>query len=142
MPETLSAEDRLAVMDLIADYADRLEGGDIEGYVENFTPDGVLQGNTVTHAGRDALRAFVAQLYASGQDGPGGHRHFLCLPKIEAAEGGCRARTYFFIPGEPAADDVRIRSMGLYSDEIVRFEGRWRFKRRRLQILLKRTEGR
>ena len=38
----LSADDRLDIMDLIARYAYTLDSGDLDGYVNNFAPDGVL----------------------------------------------------------------------------------------------------
>ena len=38
----MSADDRLDIMDLIARYAYTLDSGDLDGYVNNFAPDGVL----------------------------------------------------------------------------------------------------
>lgn len=141
MSEQLTADVRLAIMDLIADYAHKLESGDLDGYVENFTPDGVFEGKTGRYEGRGAIRALVERLYAIGQDGPGGNRHILGLPHIAAAEGGCAARTYFVIPGGEGDDSVLIRSIGQYVDRIVMHEGRWRFAHRYLDQVFRRTGG-
>jgi uncharacterized protein (TIGR02246 family) len=132
MPEQLTAAERLAVMDLIADYAHKLESGDLDGYLDNFTPDGVFEVMAGRHAGREAIRALVSHLYDIGQDGPGGNRHILGLPRIAGTTDGCTAQTYVAIVGGADADGMLIRSIGQYSDRIVRHEGRWRFAHRAL----------
>ena len=53
----LSADDRLDIMDLIARYAYTLDSGDLDGYVNNFAPDGVL---FEQHQGQVAIREYVA----------------------------------------------------------------------------------
>jgi len=133
---SMTAENRLAVIDLIADYAWQLERGNLEAYVENFMPDGVFQGGDMQHEGRDAIRTFVAHLIEIGQDGPDGHRHLLGIPWIRGNDERCEARTLFWIPGEPEEFGVRVRSVGEYQDEIVKWNGRWHFARRHLTMFL------
>ena len=53
----LSADDRLDIMDLIARYAHTLDSGDLDGYVNNFAPDGVL---FERQKGRQQIRDYVA----------------------------------------------------------------------------------
>jgi ketosteroid isomerase-like protein len=141
MTDQLTADQRLAVMDLIADYADKLESGDLDGYVENFTPDGVFEGRTGRYEGHEAIRALVSHLFEIGQDGPGGNRHILGLPRIAATAEGCTAQTYFVIPAGAGEDSVLIRSIGQYTDRVVQHAGRWRFAHRYLDQVLRRTGG-
>ena len=67
MAYRLTADDRLDIMDLIARYAHTLDTGDLDGYVNNFAPDGVL---FEEHKGRDAIREYVAMLMRQGRAGP------------------------------------------------------------------------
>src|SRR3954451_4868137 len=55
----LTDRDRLDIMDLLARYAQCLELGDLDGYVANFAPDGVL---FEQHYGREAILQFVGGL--------------------------------------------------------------------------------
>jgi hypothetical protein len=80
----LSAEDRLDIMDLIARYAYWLDSGDLDGYVNNFAPDGVLFEQL---QGRGAIREYVAMLMRQGRAGPlangdVAYRHFVGSPVI------------------------------------------------------------
>jgi uncharacterized protein (TIGR02246 family) len=138
MAAPMTAEDRLGVFDLIASYAYTLEAGDLDGYVDNFTPDGVWEGGSGRHVGRTAIRTFVERLIQIGQDGPEGHRHFLGIPHITGDSEHCRAQTYVIIPAEGSRDTVNVGSFGVYRDEIVKHDGRWRFAHRHLQGITRR----
>jgi len=132
MPERLTVSERLGAIDLIADYAYTLESGDIDGYVDNFTPDGTLEFRSGRHQGRDAIRALVSHLYAIGQDGPGGNRHILGLPHVAGTPDGCAAHTYVMIVSGEKGDRPPAASFGQYADLMAWSGGRWRFASRRL----------
>jgi ketosteroid isomerase-like protein len=132
MPEHLTAEQRLGIFDLLADYAHRLEGGDLDGYLETFTPDGVFEARSGRYAGREAIRAIVAHLYEIGQDGPGGNRHVLSIPHVTGTPEGCTAETYVLIINGSNGASEPIRAVAQYQDRIVWHEGRWRFAHRRI----------
>jgi len=132
MPEQLTADERLGVFDLIADYADRLESGDLDGYLETFTPDGVFEVRGARYEGREAIRALVTHLYEIDQDGPTGNRHILGLPAVRGTAEGCAARTYVMITTAGARPAAPIHTIAQYHDRIVWRDGRWRFAHRHI----------
>jgi uncharacterized protein (TIGR02246 family) len=133
MADAMSAEDKLAVMELIADYAFRLDSGDLDGYVDNFMPDGVFEGTAGRFEGRNAIRAYVGSLFENRSAGPT-MRHVLGIPSIQGDGERCRARTYVMIPGQTDGNAISIPLVGIYKDEIVKADGRWRFARRTAQM--------
>jgi uncharacterized protein (TIGR02246 family) len=141
MASTISAEDRVAVMNLIADYAFRLDNADLDGYVDNFTPDGVFDGGGGRIEGRGAIREYVGGLLANRPPGtPRGLRHIMGVPSIQSGGEGdgerCRAQTYVMIPGSTDDGQIRVAMVGMYTDDIVKADGRWRFAVRHIRMAL------
>ncbi len=131
----LSAEDRLDIMDLIARYAHTLDAGDLDGYVDNFAPDGVL---FEQHTGREQIRAYVASLMREGRAGPlpngdVAYRHFVGSPVIDGA--GERATVHSYLLWINMGADPPVSSAGQYVDEVVKLDGRWYFQSRVLRRL-------
>ena len=56
---TLSAADRLAILDVITRADDAASRRDADGHAGLFTEDAVLDGTQGRHAGREALRSGV-----------------------------------------------------------------------------------
>jgi len=133
MAGLMSADDRLGVIELIASYAWCVDKGDVEGYVDNFLPDGVVEyGNGNRCVGRDAVRRWVSGLLEIKQIGSeSGLRHVLGLPQIQGGDDGrCSARTYVVIPRLYETGEIGIRLVISYIDDCVKVEGRWRFAKR------------
>ncbi len=137
MPDTMTPEDKVAVMNLIADYAFKFDGGDLDGYVDNFAPDGVFDGSSGRYEGRDAIRAYVGGILANRPPGTkGGLRHVMGIPSIEGDSERCRAVTYVMIPGQTDDGRIQVRMVGTYTDDIVKIDGRWRFAVRHIRMAL------
>jgi uncharacterized protein (TIGR02246 family) len=137
----MTPEDKVAVMNLIADYAFRLDTADLDGYVDNFTPDGVFDGGGGRIEGRAAIREYVGRLLQNRPPGStGGLRHIMGIPSIEGVGEGdrerCRALTYVMIPGSTEDGQIRVAMTGLYTDDIVKHDGRWRFAERHIRMAL------
>lgn len=138
-PARLNAEDRLDIMDLIARYAHTLDTGDLDGYVNNFAPDGVL---FEQHRGREQIRAYVADLMRRGRAGPlpSGDvalRHFAGAPTIAGGDG--RATVHSYLLWINMGSDPPISAAAEYLDECVKLaDGRWYF----LSRVLRRLAGR
>jgi hypothetical protein len=132
MAEEMSAEDRVAVMELIARYAKCIDSGDLDGYVANFTPDGVIEWDGGSAVGREAIREWVGRLMARGGIGatPAQVRHFVGLPYITGGSERCSASTYVIIFALVSAGAVAVPSVGSYADTIVKVDGRWLFEKR------------
>ena len=139
--ERLSPEDRLDIMDLIARYAYTLDSGDLEGYVNNFAPQGVL---FEQHQGREAIREYVAMLMRQGRAGPlpGGdvaYRHFVGSPVIDGA--GDHAVVHSYLLWVNMGSDPPVSAAAEYTDNVVKLEGRWYFGSRTLRRLAGRFPG-
>jgi uncharacterized protein (TIGR02246 family) len=133
MVNPLTADDRLAVMDLIARYAAAIDSGDAAAYAANFTPDGVLDSPPNVHCqGRDEIRRWIGGLFASGRVGgtPAQTRHFVGLPQVQGDAARVRARTYVVIFTLRADGSIGVPSVGSYEDECVKVDGQWLFARR------------
>jgi hypothetical protein len=128
----MSAEDRLGVMDLIANYARCLDRGDVEGWLDNFMPDATLESISGTAVGRDEIRTWVMRLVDGrivAQD-PQRLVHFVGLPLISGTAERCHAETYCLILDYDPQQAIRVPLVGLYVDTCVSTEHGWRFERR------------
>ncbi len=128
----VSVEDRLAIHDLIARYGWSLDTGDVEGFVDCFTPDGVLCEDVFetpdTFAGRDAIRG-MASFFAGLPMFPGRQHHVTSI-LIEGAAPRCRVRAYCLVTDANAGFAGGAAFCGHYDDQVVKQDGRWRFERR------------
>lgn len=137
MADTTSAEDKVEVMNLIADYAFRLDTADLDGYVDNFAPDGVFDSTGGRFEGREAIRTFVAGLLQNRRAGTSSTlRHVMGIPLIRGDGDRCRAETYVMIPGGTGDGQIKVAMVGTYKDEIVKVDGRWRFAVRHIRMAL------
>ena len=131
MAAPLSAEDRVGIMELIARYAQCIDGGDRDGYAANFVPDATVEWVNGSVHGRDEIRAWAGEMMDTGQVGsdPAKVRHFAGLPYITGDGERASARTYviLFTLDETG---VRVPFVGSYTDTCVRVEGRWLFEKR------------
>ncbi|HEX5369121.1 MAG TPA: nuclear transport factor 2 family protein, partial [Dehalococcoidia bacterium] len=70
---TMTPEDLAAVQQLIARYAECLDERDLDGYLNNFAPDGEFENERGTIKGREAIGAWVGSIM--GVDRVSGMRH-------------------------------------------------------------------
>jgi len=126
----LTIEDRVEITDLIARYARTLDSGDLEGYVRNFAPDGVL---FEEHAGHDAIRSYVGQVIERRTKDPSRTRHFVGIPTIDGDGDTAAVHSYLLWIKEGA--DMPISEAAEYTDVCVKLDGRWVFQTRKLTRL-------
>lgn len=139
----LSALDCEAIRQLLARFAYTLDFEDYDGLVDCFTPDGGFHsltrpdmGGRRRFEGPDELREFATTV---GQWVRGHARHGAVSVAIEGEDDGQHARvsSYSLIPmdyGTPRQprqrDNATVGTTGLYKDDVVKVDGRWRFARR------------
>ncbi len=116
-------EDRAAIRELIAAYALALDAGDIDECVALFTRDGEFAVYGRSFVGHDG----VATMFG---DAPRG-LHLTGVSRIEVRGDTATARTQVLFV---RAGDLHLRP-ALYDDDIVRLDGRWRFRRRRCHFV-------
>jgi hypothetical protein len=131
-----AADEMEKIRFLLSTYAvngDRLR---LDELAATFTSDGVLETPTATYTGRDAIRNGLGAGHSRDRPQPStasAHsftRHNLTTSNI-ALDGpdSASGRTYFVV-----YTDAGLDHLGFYDDELVRDDGGWRFKRRRVRI--------
>ena len=124
---SLSAADRLAILEVITRADEAASRRNADAYVALFTPDAVLDGAQGRHADRDALRASVGPIWAA--EGPA-TLHLTLNPVVGPGTGDGRAvaRSVLLIigPGEPPA----IRAAAVITQELRHANGAWLITRR------------
>jgi ketosteroid isomerase-like protein len=124
---SLSAADRLAILEVITRADEAASRRDADAYVELFTEDAVLDGTQGRHAGREALRLAVGSVW--GAEGPA-TLHLTLTPVVEPGPSGDQAvaRSVLLII-DPAAPPA-LRAAAAITQELRRAEGFWRITRR------------
>lgn len=132
----LSAEDRIAIVDLFARYAWAYDCGDADEYAAVFTPDGVMAGDTGGVAvGRAAIRAAIQEFFLMRGDAV--WQHFNDHLKVDGHGDECTVYSYWAVlknsreVGAPLeAGERGVGSLGYYVSRCVKIEGEWYFKER------------
>ena len=133
-PAPLTAQDRLDVINLVASYAAYLDTADLDGYVDNFAPGGVIEHSAGRCEGQAEIRAWVGGLLGARRPGDTSspYRHVLGIPLIEGDGERCSARTYVLIP-QQRDGELTLPMVLTYVDSCVKLDGRWRFAKRIIQ---------
>jgi hypothetical protein len=122
------ASDRAEIADLMARYLFAMDYNDYDTYAECFAEDGELDYAAGITRGREAIRTEakvfkdnVARLFVDWQGNPAKLRNRAWNTGLwwEMTNGGPEG-------------SLATPSFGTYEDELVRVEGRWLFKRRKI----------
>jgi uncharacterized protein (TIGR02246 family) len=125
----LTAEDRLAILDVITRADQAASDRDADAYVALFTENAVLDGAQGRHAGRQALHAAVGPVWAA--EGPAS-LHLTLNPVVEPLDADDEpraiARSILLIvdPAQP----VSIRAAVAITQTLTGRDGQWRITRR------------
>jgi hypothetical protein len=129
---------RLALQDLIADYAWALDTGDTDAFVNCFTEDGAVIEEVFEDPdvwqGHDGIRELAAH-YFSAEGFPGRQHHVTQTQYTTCTDTTVAMRSFAFVTechGEPP---YLLRFAGWYDDEVRRDDnGEWRFTRRTIRL--------
>jgi ketosteroid isomerase-like protein len=120
---TLSAADRLEILDVIARADWAATRRDADAYVQLFTEDAVLDGDQGHHAGREALRASVGPIWAAEGKAT---LHLTLNPVVDDDGPEPIARSVLLIIDPP----VTIRTTAIITQTLRHSAGSWRIARR------------
>jgi ketosteroid isomerase-like protein len=134
--EPLTTEDRIAISDLVAEYAWALDTGDVDALVACFTADAVVIEEVFEDPdrwqGHDNIRRF-AEHFRAVPNFPGRQHHTSQL-LVKGTAARCSARSFVFVTecrGEPP---YLLRFTGYYDDQLVKTVSGWRFQQRIIRL--------
>ena len=129
MAGTLSVEDRIAIADLYARYAWSLDTRDVETFATLFADDGAIE---MPDVGRFEGRAEVLRYGRLLTDDPTypGRQHWIGQSLVEGDSEQCQVRSYGMVTGRSSDGVSAVRSLGYYTDKLVKVDGQWRFRDR------------
>ena len=122
-------EDKAEIERLLLDYGRHLDGRDFGAYGRLFAKDGEWVGGFGTASGGPAgIQAFMEKAMGTA---PNRANNYHLLSNFVITVTGDTATAWsrwaFVVPGPSGA---AIAQAGRYDDQLVRENGRWRFKRR------------
>src|SRR5688572_7011477 len=119
-------EDKGEIEALLLDYGRHLDNRDFTGYASLFAKDGEWIGGFGTVKAAD-IKAFMEK--AMGTQNTAKNYHLLSnfVITVNGDTGTAWSRWAFVVPGQQGAT---IAQAGRYDDELVRENGRWKFKKR------------
>lgn len=131
-------EDEARVLDRLYAYAHAIDVGDVDALVDCFAPEGTFESLPrglehdaaerfrVRCHGHEEIRAFMA-----GHTRPPAvrHRHVVAVARVIVRGTTATSASYLFRL-DTAGSEPYISVFGEYSDELVRYQGDWRFLRR------------
>lgn len=125
-----STEDRLAILDLFAEYAWAYDVGDAEAYADTFTSDGILADDAGLRAeGRAAIIEVVRYFFDIRGTNIWQHQndHLRMFGDFHR----CTVFSYWAVLEQSRETGLRqIVSLGWYESECVKVTGIWRFASR------------
>jgi uncharacterized protein (TIGR02246 family) len=134
------ASDRAEIADLMARYLFAMDYMDADAYAECFTEDGVLDYAAGVSEGREAIRAearvfkdAIARIFKDWQGNPAKLRHLVQHKAIRIdGDRAWNTGLWWEMTNGGPEGSLATPSFGIYEDELVRVEGRWLFKRRKI----------
>ena len=123
---TLTGADIAEIEQLYASYNQGFDFKDVELYLSAYTDDGVFAG-LERHAGEDALREYLATVWANAERANRTHNNtsILIAPTAEGAKG----RGYFQTIDVTSRPPV-VAGHGYFDDTFVKTADGWRIKTR------------
>lgn len=135
------AEDRAVIENISTRYMVALDAGDIETVMATWAEDGVLDWVGGVERGKAAIRkamsafggaALMGTLPPDAKTRPRTHHHIL-NHVIDVNGDTAKTVAYWFaLTNDTPQKDVQLIYMGHYEDELVKRDGKWLFKSRKV----------
>ncbi|HXW63237.1 MAG TPA: nuclear transport factor 2 family protein [Candidatus Acidoferrales bacterium] len=132
----LTVADRIAINDLMAQYAWALDTGDVDRLVACFTANAVVIEEVFEEPdrweGRDNIRRF-AEHFRHVPNFPG-RQHHLSQLIVKGNSKRCSARSFVFVTECQGEPPYTLRFTGYYDDQLVKVGSRWLFRERVIRL--------
>jgi ketosteroid isomerase-like protein len=132
----LTIKDRIAINDLLAEYAWALDTGDVDSLVACFVPDAIVIEEVFEEPdrweGHQNIRRF-AEHFRSVPNFPGRQHHISQL-LVKGDARRCSARSFVFVTECQGEPPYTLRFAGYYDDKLVKARNRWLFQKRIIRL--------
>lgn len=128
------------IENLLYDYAERIDAGDLDGVADLFRHGRILgQENgppETVFEGRDAVRKLYELATRIYEDGTPRTKHLTTNARIEVDEeaGAATARTNYLVTQATDVLPLQVIITGHYQDTFQRLDGRWWFESRTMFV--------
>ncbi|MGH7934820.1 MAG: nuclear transport factor 2 family protein [Candidatus Binataceae bacterium] len=132
-PMASMLEEKEAIRDLMSAYCFYVDNCEFEKFADLFTEDAQFEAGPLGKlCGREAIREFIAGSIPNRGEGPA-RKHCTLNHLINVSGASARADSYIIVLRE--ADNGIIASLaGRYEDVLVKQNGEWRFKVRKIHF--------
>jgi hypothetical protein len=121
-------QDRLDIQALTIRYANALDRGDIEAWLESWADDGIWEGAVGRYEGKQRLAQLPVDLGARIQ----GKRHVMSNFVLSGEGDEREQRVYMLIFDK--ASSANLLATGSYVDIVKKINGQWKFAHRTLDL--------
>jgi hypothetical protein len=129
MPTALEEKD--AIREVLAEYCFRLDGGDYEGMAALFTEDGTWDTAFGAATGHAAIAQQARDIRARAGDTRPRAVHLVTNIAIALSGEGAEVRSNWTVV-QNSPQGPKIGSGGGYADRMVKEDGTWRFRYRKI----------
>ena len=122
-------EDLMEIHQLFIDYGRYLDAGDFDAYASLFAADGeVLLGPMGRAQGPENIKALMTKTLAGSV---GTSFHIVSSPAVTLDGDRATSVVMWTVVNRDVGGQATVSMIGRHVDELVREEGRWRFRRRK-----------
>jgi uncharacterized protein (TIGR02246 family) len=126
-------EDKDAIRDLMSAYCFCVDEGEFDQFAGLFTNDGTFEpGPQGKYQGRKQIREFIASVVPLRGEGPA-RKHCTMNHMIKVNGSEAHALSYIVVVRESEGEIITSLA-GRYEDLVVKQDGEWRFKIRKIHF--------
>jgi uncharacterized protein (TIGR02246 family) len=130
---SLQLEEKEAIRDLMSAYCFYVDDGEFDKFAELFAADGIFEAGPLGKLqGRKAIRDFISAQVPRPGEGPA-RKHCTFNHLIRVAGSEAYADSYIVVVRESSGGIVASLA-GRYEDVLVKQDGQWRFKVRKIHF--------
>lgn len=137
----IDANDKIAIQELANSYANAMDQGDLDAWLDTWAENGSWQGGIGTYEGKQAL----AKLFEDLGERIQGKRHvmtnFVIKPSRNSmgkaedetatdSTGPLEAHLHCYLLVYERGPSARLLASGVYNDQLQKIDGQWRFTNR------------
>lgn len=127
-------EEKDAIRDLMSAYCFHVDEGEFDQFAALFSSDGTFEpGPQGKYQGRDAIRKFISSVVPLPGEGPA-RKHCTMNHMISVNGAEARASSYIIVVRAADGGGIMTSLAGRYEDLLVKQDGQWRFKLRRIHF--------